>query len=159
MRIKDIRQMTLRRLIAKNRIPSQEEIISLLKAEGLVATQATLSRDLKELRVVKMHNSDGGYFYALPSASANSAPAPHDTEHTLSGIMSVEASGSFIVIKTRPGYANMVGSVIDASFAQSIMGTIAGDDTLLVILRKEADMAETMEGLEGVLPGISARVI
>ena len=82
-----------------------------------------------------------------------------DAAHSTSGIVSLEISGQLAVIRTRPGYANMLGAVVDASVGSAIMGTIAGDDTLLLILRQETTETMLIATLTRFLPGIEDKVI
>lgn len=158
MRDKNTRQRVIRRLIEKNRVASQEELLELLKEEGLDATQATLSRDLKEMKIVKMHLEGGGYCYSVPPAVV-ATPLGFNVEHALLAILSVEFSSCLGVVKTRPGFANMIGSVLDLSLGRQVLGTVAGDDTLLVILREGTPANRALAMLEKVIPGISAKWI
>jgi transcriptional regulator of arginine metabolism len=82
-----------------------------------------------------------------------------DAAHSVSGIVSLEVSGQMAVIRTRPGYANMLGAVVDASVGSGIMGTIAGDDTLLLILRQDTGEAALVAALTRFLPGIEDKLI
>jgi len=158
MKDKETRQRIIRRLVERKRIASQEELSSLLRAEGIETTQATLSRDLKDLRIAKIHDDAGGYVYALPRISQPARINSSQSEHTLSGIDSVEFSGNFCVLLTRPGFASMVASFIDMNLGHEIMGSIAGDDTILVILRQHAQPDVFLTGLENLIPGISDKV-
>ena len=124
--MKEIRQRTIRKILGRTQVQNQDELLNLLAAEGIQITQATLSRDLKEMRVVKLHKPDGGYFFSIPAESMHVVP---DAAHSTSGIVSLEISGQLAVIRTRPGYANMLGAVVDASVGSAIMGTIAGNRT------------------------------
>ena len=78
---------------------------------------------------------------------------------TVSGVKSIEFSGQMCVLKTNPGYANMIGSLVDNALSHKLMGTIAGDDTLLLIMRVRTDVNDILADLETILPGISARRI
>ncbi len=149
------RLKALRRIVASHKISSQEELQSKLVQEGIDATQATLSRDLKALKIVKMHSPDGGYYYAQSDVPK---PMPQsDMSHILSGISSICFSGQLGVVKTRPGYASMVGTVIDSAPLENVMGTIAGDDTLLILLSSGADSGQVLENIGKYLPGISGK--
>lgn len=154
--MKDQRQRTIRKILGKRQVHNQDELLSLLSDEGIQTTQATLSRDLKEMRVVKLHKQDGGYFFSLPAESMHIVP---DAAHSVSGIVSLEVSGQLAVIRTRPGYANMLGAVIDSTVGTGVMGTIAGDDTLLLILREDTNESTLVATLSGFLPGIEEKVI
>lgn len=154
--MKDQRQRTIRKILGKRQVHNQDELLSLLSDEGIQTTQATLSRDLKEMRVVKLHKQDGGYFFSLPVEAMHIVP---DAAHSVSGIISLEVSGQLAVIRTRPGYANMLGAVIDSTVGTGVMGTIAGDDTLLLILREDTNESTLVATLSGFLPGIEEKVI
>lgn len=154
--MKDHRQRTIRKILGKKQVHNQDELLTLLNEEGIQTTQATLSRDLKEMRVVKLHKQDGGYFFSLPVETMHVVP---DAAHSVAGIVSLEVSGQAAVIHTRPGYANMLGAVIDSTVGTGVMGTIAGDDTLLLILRKDTSESALVATLSGFLPGIEDKVI
>ena len=154
--MKEIRQRTIRKILSKRQVQNQDELLNLLAEDGIATTQATLSRDLKEMRVVKLHRPDGGYFFSLPVESMHVVP---DAVHSVSGIVSLEISGQMAVIRTRPGYANMLGAVVDASVGAGIMGTIAGDDTLLLILRQDTGEAALLATLSRFLPGIEDKLV
>ena len=150
---KNSRQATIKELVKAGMVHSQEELQELLNERGFAATQATLSRDMKALGIVKMHDAEFGYSYRMPYDS-ESGKSPALKSLSSEGILSIEFSSSFAVIKTRPGYANMVGAIIDASHPETVMGTIAGDDTVLVILREAFSRIEVITSLSAVLPGI-----
>ena len=153
--MKDQRQRMIRKILGRKQVHNQDELLALLNEEGIRTTQATLSRDLKEMRVVKLHKQDGGYFFSLPVETMHVVP---DASHSVSGIVSLEISGQLAVIHPRPGYANMLGAVIDSTVGTGVMGTIAGDDTLLLILRKETTPPALIATLSGFLPGIEDKV-
>jgi len=155
---KEKRQRAIRRIVSKSKVSSQEELIERLGNEGISSTQATLSRDLKEMDIVKMHGEDGSSYYSVSIDFLRVIPET-GAAHILSGIAGLEFSGQLAVVKTRPGYANMVGAVIDSKLSGYIMGTIAGDDTLAIFLRQGADIAEIRSLLEASIPGISAKII
>ncbi len=165
MNLKQKRLDTLRKLIASNSAGNQEDILMMLAEKGFVVTQATLSRDLKELQVVKTPDASGEYRYVLPEAmrsvleEARHSYSAQESSHIISGVRSIEFSEQAGVIKTRPGYANMVASVIDGVLLHKVMGTIAGDDTILLILRAETDADAILAEIETVIPGMTARRI
>ena len=150
----------LRNLITSNKISNQEGLLAMLAEEGVCVTQATLSRDLKELKVAKTPDGAGGYNYRLPySQHTFNASNAGGTAHFSSGVRSIEFSGQMCVLKTIPGYANMVASILDAALGRGIMGSIAGDDTLLIIVREGTDYKALLSEMEAVIPGISSRRI
>lgn len=154
---KNSRQSTIKELVKAGMVHSQEELQSLLNERGFAATQATLSRDMKALGIVKMHDPDFGYSYRMPYVSGGS-PAATPNAVSSEGILSIEFSSSLAVIRTRPGFASVVGAIIDASRIESIMGTIAGDDTVLLVLRDAFTRSLVLESLSAVLPGIARLV-
>lgn len=150
---KTSRQNTIKELVKAGMVHSQEELQELLNERGFAATQATLSRDMKALGIVKMHDPEFGYSYRLPYGSANGASGMPNSISS-DGVLSIEFSGSLAVIKTRPGFANVVGAILDASHVVTLMGTIAGDDTVLLVLRDGYTRSEVLDSLAQVLPGI-----
>ena len=116
-------------------IGSQEELLSILKEKGYEVTQATLSRDLKVLKVAKTPLSNGLYKYTLPLAVKPETMLPQETKTFNGTVLSLDFSGNLAVIKTKPGYANAVAWDIDNRATYEVLGTIAGDDTLLLVPR------------------------
>lgn len=120
------------KLISTESINNQEQLSKRLCEMGFVVTQATLSRDIKQLKVIKVHDPNGMYVYQLPNKIAVAiSKAPVQKNHS-----NIEFSGNLAVIKTRPGYAMGIASDIDTHAPKEILGTIAGDDTILVIPRE-----------------------
>ena len=154
---KNSRQATIKELVKAGMVHSQEELQALLNERGFAATQATLSRDMKALGIVKMHDAEFGYSYRMPYSSESGKGSVSKTLSS-EGIMSLEFSNSLAVIKTRPGYANVIGAIIDASRLDSVMGTIAGDDTVLLVIREAFSRLEVLDSLSSVLPGIEHMV-
>ena len=138
-------------LVGKTKIRNQKELLDLLIENGVHTTQATLSRELSRLGITKQRNGKEN-FYVLPQAKT-SGEAPYGST-TAANILSLEISGQACVIKTLPGCANMVGVLIDGHKLPGLMGTIAGDDTLLLILRNGAAAAVLTAALEELMPGI-----
>lgn len=129
--MKAMRQRRIAQLMNQVPVTSQEQLVDLLHAEGLDSTQATVSRDLEELGAVKVRR-DGKMAYSLdsPVPTVN----PDHLRRTLSlSVAGVEASGNIVVVKTPPGHAGMVASAIDRADLEGIAGTIAGDDTIMIV--------------------------
>lgn len=120
------------RIIQTEKIGNQEELLKQLENSGFQVTQATLSRDIKQLKVIKVHDGNGNYVYRLPDYSALMQPVKEQTQHH----PNIEFSGNLAVVKTRPGYAMGIASDIDTHAPHEILGTIAGDDTILIIPRE-----------------------
>jgi transcriptional regulator of arginine metabolism len=160
MKIKTQRLHVITSLIENHKVGSQEDLLNLLEKEGFKTTQATLSRDLKALKVAKQPDQDGGYVYVLAEQSGEQEEqGGHHEEFPLSGLYSIEFSGNMAIIKTRPGYANGVASVIDSHGPFEILGTIAGDDTILIINRENISREEVINSLSLFIPGIWNKVI
>ena len=130
MNTKEQRLRTISQIISYEIIRNQDDLIQSLAKKGLFVTQATLSRDMKELKIVKRHDEKNGYVYSLPDqTSATQRPAESERLH-------IEFSGNLAIIKTRPGYAMAIAAEIDKHNLREIAGTIAGDDTILIIPRE-----------------------
>ena len=149
---KGARHQRIIELVTSHGIRSQTELADLLAAHGIGVTQATLSRDLVELDAVKVRNAAGALVYAVPGEGGDRSPivprgsgAARDRLARLCAelLVSAEASGNFVVLRTPPGAAQFLASAFDKSEIGDILGTIAGDDTVLVIGR-EADGGETL---------------
>ncbi|HEU5002371.1 MAG TPA: ArgR family transcriptional regulator [Actinomycetota bacterium] len=131
------RQQRIARLLAEGGVSSQGELVGLLASAGQVATQATVSRDLEELGAVKVRRH-GRVVYALPGSPAIVAPPGDGALRRLPpGLVSeMEAAGNLVVVHTPPGCAGMVAAVIDGGSLDGVAGTVAGDDTILVVCRQ-----------------------
>jgi transcriptional regulator of arginine metabolism len=131
--VKRARQQALMELVQAGPLASQHEIQVRLSERGYQATQSTISRDLEELGLVRIRGADGHLRYGRP-AEAAALGAPARLRSLLSEfLISVAASDNLVVMKTTPGAANAVGETLDRAGVDGVLGTIAGDDTLLVI--------------------------
>lgn len=128
MKERNKRLEAIKEIIAHTTIGSQDSLLESLIDKGFNATQATLSRDLKQLKITKILTDDGIYKYVIPFTNYASKTIGNTRE-----IISIDFSGQLAVIKTRAGYANGIASDIDQQLAELILGTIAGDDTILLI--------------------------
>ena len=155
MKGKSERQSVIRSLVRRENIANQEELQSLLEKEGFIVAQATLSRDLKELGIIKEHYVTD-YLFRL-HASAN--PAPTTQINMTSSVLSVQFSGNLAVLKTHPGHASMVAAFLDSGAVVQIIGTIAGDDTVLAILRERTPQDAVLNGLASLFPDIRSKYI
>ncbi len=135
---KHARQARLAALIAQRPVRSQSELVRLLAAEGVQVTQATLSRDLEDIGARKVRGADGGLVYAvdvnLAPAEIVRLPLTRLCEELL---VSAEANGDLVVLRTPPGAAQLFASALDREALPAVMGTIAGDDTVLVVCRAQ----------------------
>jgi len=132
MTTKKARLETVRNILETESIENQEILLKRLEAKGFQITQATLSRDIKRLKVVKVHDGDNSYVYRLPDYQYTLQSQDKDIQNNFK----VEFSGNLAVVKTRPGYAMGIASDIDMHAPHEILGTIAGDDTILIIPRE-----------------------
>lgn len=157
MKLKSDRIETLKMLISSNEMGSQEEVLEALAKEGYQVTQATLSRDFKQLKVAKAASMNGKYVYVLPNETMYKRVAsPRSASEMLRipGYRSITFSGSMGVIRTRPGYASAIAYNIDNSNIDDILGTIAGDDTIFIVLREGVTNEQLMADLGGIIPGM-----
>lgn len=140
---KAARHSLVAELLAHNAVPSQAALLALLVQHGVAVTQATLSRDLDELGAVKLAGPGGEMVYALPGEGGDSRPAPPDADPAAKlarvaqdVLVSVDHSGNIVVLRTPPGGAQYLASAIDRSAWPSVIGTVAGDDTVLLVTRQ-----------------------
>ena len=131
---KTARQRRVAELLEAHRVTSQSVLVDLLGGQGVNATQATVSRDLEELGAVKVRVPGGDLVYAIPEAPRDQI-APLDQLRRVLGewVAQVEASANLVVIRTPPGSAHVVGSALDRAGVDGVLGTVAGDDTILVV--------------------------
>ncbi|UCD24261.1 MAG: arginine repressor [Gemmatimonadota bacterium] len=149
--MKTRRHAAILRIVQSREVRSQEELRELLHAENIDVTQATLSRDIHELQLIKAAGADGGSFYAVPLDGAVLRPQLEQLMATL--LVSLDTVGNLLVVRTPAGSANALGSAIDRQNWQEVVGTIAGDDTILVVARTEEasrSVAERLSSLAGI---------
>jgi transcriptional regulator of arginine metabolism len=148
---KNARHRTIVTLLRRTPVHSQAELAQLLAGEGLGVAQATLSRDLVELGAVKVRHPDGGLVYAVPGEGGDRTPWGGVDREVLDArlarlceelLVSAEASANLVVLRTPPGAAQLLASAIDQSVLPILLGTIAGDDTVLVVTRAPAGGAD-----------------
>lgn len=144
------RQLKLVELISKREIETQEALAEALREEGFVVTQATVSRDIKELGLIKTMTASKGYKYSQPQV------LEYKTSDKLLNlfrecVLSIDFSENFIVIKTLSGSANSAAALIDKMSISDVMGCIAGDDTILIMIKHKDAVEETVEKLKSLL--------
>ena len=125
-------------LVATHQVASQAELVHLLNSDGISVTQATLSRDLDILGAIKVHGKEGLSYYAIPEDSTGDLPTKDHSRlaRALGDLMAnVEYSGNIVVLRTPPGAASYLASALDRGDLDSVIGTVAGDDTVMVITR------------------------
>ena len=128
------RQQTISRLIEQQQVTTQPQLVELLAGEGITATQATVSRDLEDLGAVKVRVPGGATVYAVPEFAPERV-APLDQLRRVMGewVADVAVSANLVVLRTPPGCAHVVASALDRSGLDGLLGTVAGDDTLLCV--------------------------
>ena len=148
--MKNARQTAILSIIEQNDIETQEELAGKLKEMGIAVTQATVSRDIKELRLLKVLSGSGGYKYATADKA----------EHGLSerfvrmfkdSVLSINFAGNIVVIKTLAGSANVAAEAIDSMHLPEILGTMAGDNTILAVVQNEEEAAKTVNRFRDML--------
>ncbi|MEK4521784.1 transcriptional regulator ArgR [Psychrobacillus sp. FSL W7-1457] len=132
------RHIRIRDIIANFEIETQDDLVDHLKNAGVNVTQATVSRDIKELHLVKVPLPNGNYKYSLP-ADQRFNPMQKLHRALTDAFVSIDGASHFLVMKTLPGNAHAIGSLIDYLDWEEILGTICGDDTCLIICRTEDD--------------------
>jgi transcriptional regulator of arginine metabolism len=151
--MKSQRRAVIMNILRRTRVHSQEQLRELLQAEGIDVTQATLSRDMRELRLSKVADPAGGSYYQ-PSPNGDTITPPF--EQLLPALLlSLEGVGPLLVVKTPAGSANALASALDRQQWPDVVGCIAGDDTLLLIARSERarrGLAAKLRELAGVTP-------
>jgi len=128
------RHIKIRELITNQEVETQDELVDLLREAGYSVTQATVSRDIKELHLIKVPLADGRYKYSLP-ADQKFNPVQKLKRALMDNFLSIDHADNFVVMKTLPGNAMAIGALIDNLQWQEVMGTICGDDTILIICR------------------------
>ena len=151
---KNQRQLRIATILEQRPIGSQSELVDALGAEGVVATQATVSRDLEQLGAVKIRVPGGGTVYAIPEVAKDRiAPEEHLRRVLGDWVAEVAHSANLVVLRTPPGCAHVVGSALDRSGLDGIVGTVAGDDTVLVVAAEKvggAQLARRLSSLSGL---------
>lgn len=157
MKDKVDRQKMIREVVRDNHVSNQEELAAILEEKGLVVAQATLSRDIRELKISKLHD-ETGYYYSLSHSGASRA-ADSVGMMTSDSIVSLEFSGQMAVIKTMPGHANMIASIVDGNQVGEVIGTLAGDDTILLVIREGFEREAVLLSLGKLFKGIETKLI
>lgn len=148
------RQHRIERILERKPVTSQAMVVELLAAEGVIATQATVSRDLEELGAVKIRTGSGESIYAIPEQPKDRV-APEDHLRRVMGewVVEVAHSANMVVLRTPPGSAHVVGSAIDRAGLADVVGTVAGDDTLFLVAAERvggARVAKRLAALAGL---------
>lgn len=156
VKTKSDRLAILKKLFATRELSSQDEVLQILAHEGIVTTQATLSRDMKMLKVTKSRNESGKQVYVLPAE-----PTYKRIHHVhavdllpTTGFLDIAFSGNMAVVHTRPGYASSVAYNIDTANFDEVLGTIAGDDTIFMVIKQGVTESDVLDALHTVIPEI-----
>jgi transcriptional regulator of arginine metabolism len=150
------RLRVVRSLIQEKKITSQEELLDHVKEHGIHTTQATLSRDLKYLKATKKYDDTlGGYMYVLPE---NQASSGQEIRFALDEFISLDFSGNIAVIKTSSGFANAIAIYLDRIYFEEAVGTVAGDDTILIVLREGVRKKDFVDSLLEHIPELKNKV-
>ena len=133
--MKSQRQAKIMEIISTQNVETQEQLLAALQREGFRGTQATISRDIKELRIVKELSSLGTYRYTAPSSEMDGTFSTRLNTIFRECVVSFDYAQNIIVIRTLPGLASAAGSALDSMSISSVVGTLAGDDTVMVVMR------------------------
>ncbi|QTQ12243.1 ArgR family transcriptional regulator [Treponema parvum] len=148
------RLKSIRKFIKNYRIESQEALLGHLQKEGYEVTQATLSRDLKLLKVGKVSDGRSGYVYTLPSEDERQDSEQIFARDFLRGYISIEYNGNIVVIKTFPGHADSVSNALDSLNMDELIGTIAGENCIFACLRQGVSGEQFLASLKQKIPEI-----
>lgn len=152
--MKTQRQHKIAKILETHQVGNQSRLVELLKKDGIVATQATVSRDLEELGAIKVRIPGGETVYAIPELPQQQlAPEDHLKRVLGDWVVEVRHSGNLVVLRTPPGSAHVVASALDRAGLSDIIGTVAGDDTILIVAAEKstgAKVAKRLSGLAGL---------
>jgi transcriptional regulator of arginine metabolism len=153
------RQLAIKQIILSGKISSQDELLRIMKEQGFELTQATLSRDLKILKVAKVSDQALGYVYVIPEGmNMESQRETSRINFLADGFRDIQFSGNLAVIKTMPGYASSLAVVIDNAQPYEIIGTIAGDDTILIVMRDGITESDLINSLILIIPKLEEKL-
>jgi transcriptional regulator of arginine metabolism len=151
---KTSRQHQIVRLLADVAVTSQGQLVELLEGAGIEATQATVSRDLEDIGAIKVRVPGGALVYALPEHSNDQVAPPDHLRRVLSDwVAEVKHSHNLVVVRTPPGSAHVVASALDRAGLDGVLGTVAGDDSIMIVATEDVrgkDLAETIRTLAGI---------
>lgn len=145
------RQLRIMEIIRNGLISTQEELAHRLRAEGMNVTQATVSRDIKEMQLVKVATGDGRYRYALPEERGAGSHAERLIRMIRECVTSFDASENIVVVNTLPATAPSVAEAIDILHADEVIGTLAGERTVFVVVRPKEAASRFLERLSGLI--------
>lgn len=143
----------IRRIIEEDLIGSQEELINRLAEHGVHATQSTLSRDFKEINISKMPHHSKGYIYVLSDILGNDAIA--NTSNIGEAVLDIKFSHNIAVLFTKSGYASAISTIIDSRKSKEILGTVAGDNNIIIILSEDTTHEEVLAQMKQLFPTLA----
>ena len=145
------RQIKVKELVERLVIRTQDELADALRSEGIDVTQATVSRDIKEMMLVKVPTGDGGHRYAFPSEHSITVSVARLEKTFQDSVLTINSSGNIVVLRTLPGTAQAVAYVLDNIRGPEIIGTVAGDDTIFIVVKPEKDVHKVVERFESMM--------
>ena len=160
MSAKTKRLLAIRKIISTSKIGTQEELLTILSEKGFELTQATLSRDLKFLKVGKIADPQRGYCYFLPDTPEinQNRQALNKDVFPVNGFLSLKFSNNLGVIRTKSGYASSIASLIDSNAPYEVLATIAGDDTILLIPVEGIGQQDIKNALVMIMPELEGKI-
>jgi transcriptional regulator of arginine metabolism len=159
MRSRLQRQVEIRKVIQGGNVRSQDELLVELKSKGFGLTQATLSRDMKEMQIAKVPHPAKGYVYVFPEGETKTLTRDQNQVNFLTdGFRDLRFSGNLAVLRTQPGYASSIAAVIDKANSWEILGTIAGDDTILIIQKEGISKLDLINALITIMPNLKGKL-
>lgn len=148
--MKGQRHIKIREIISQQEIETQDELVEALRKAGFQVTQATVSRDIKELLLIKVPMDDGRYKYSMPSDQRYN-PVQKLKRTLVDNFLHIDYTTNLIVMKCLPGTANSIAALLDNIEWSEVMGTISGDDTILIICRSEENSEAIVNRLMGYI--------
>ena len=145
------RQIKVKELVERLVIRTQDELADALRSEGIDVTQATVSRDIKDMMLVKVPTGDGGHRYAFPSEHSITVSVARLEKTFQDSVLTINSSGNIVVLRTLPGTAQAVAYVLDNIRWPEIIGTVAGDDTIFIVVKPEKDVPKVVERFESMM--------
>lgn len=149
--MKALRLSKIMELVEKNEVYTQEDLLHLLEEEGFMTTQATISRDIKELNLVKTITADGKYKYTTTRKKQNDSLEKKYRSVFTESAMSVDYAGNFVAIRCHTGMANAACAALDTMPLEGVVGTLAGDDTIFILVRSESHAERIAAEIESML--------
>lgn len=148
--MKGQRHIKIREIISQNEIETQDDLVEALRQAGFQVTQATVSRDIKELLLIKIPMDDGRYKYSLPTDQRYN-PIQKLKRALVDNFLHIDHTNNLVVMKCLPGTANSIAALLDNIEWTEVMGTICGDDTILIICRTEDNSVTIIERIMGYI--------